>query len=250
MTSYGIDPGLSRLFPAKTSSKWAKSKGEIPTFPIGDALAGFESMIPGQSQVSGELFQSLLSGLQGQFPEEYFQTSIAGPMKKEFESYLAPAIREEFVGPGTYWGTGRTAAVGRGREELTASLAAKRAELAMTTKNQALQAALAYLGIPLMSVFQNPEYMPQAIQDAMNMGGGGSWKTSAGFKQAAGNEPQATAAPEWDPNSLVSKLAYWDYYNIPEEKRYLTIGEAIANMMRAGKVSSPILGGPTYQAGL
>ena len=124
------------------------------TWPIGDDLTAFESMIPGQSAVSGELFQSLLKGLQGQFPEEYFQQSIDGPMKEEFESYLAPSIREEFAGPGTYWGTGRTAAVGRGRNRLADAIAAKRSEMAMTTQNQALQAALAYLGTNLMATYQ------------------------------------------------------------------------------------------------
>ena len=156
MTSYGIDPKLQRLFPAKSKSTWGTSKPNsgISTFPIGDELTGFESMIPGQSQVSGQLFQNLLQGLQGKFPEEYFQSSIAGPMKQEFESYLGPAIKEEFAGPGTYWGTGRTAAMGRGRDTLASSIAAKRAELAMTTQNQVLQAALAYLGTNLLGAYQ------------------------------------------------------------------------------------------------
>jgi len=148
MTSYGIDPGLSRLFPSQTKKK------KQETWDIGNDLQGFESMIPGQSEVSGQLFQNLVSALKGQFPEDYFQKAIAGPMKQEFESYRAPAIREEFGGPGTYWGTGRTAAVGRGRDTLASSIAAKRAELAMTTQNQALQAALAYLGTNLLGAYQ------------------------------------------------------------------------------------------------
>lgn len=253
MTSYGIDPALSWINP---NPAWAKKKkaGGIETFPIGDELTGFESMIPGQAAVSGDLSTALVNALKGQFPEEYFSTAIAGPLRRAFETETRPAIAEEFVGPGTYWGTARAGEVVKGRTRMEEDITAKRAELAYQTQLQALQAALAYLGIPLMAAYQPYD----------EGGGAGTKKWATGwesgghapglasalvnFKQAAGNKPQATAAPEWDPNSLVSKLAYWDYYNIPEEKRYPTIGEAIARMMSAGVVEPPILGGPTYQA--
>jgi len=146
MPNYPIDPkGWSRL---------VKPKNKIGTFPIGDELTGFESMIPGQAAVSEELYNALLNALQGQFPEEYFSTAIAGPLRRTFEQETAPAIREEFVGPGTYWGTARATEVGRGRTRMEEDVSAKRATLAYQTQRQALEAALAYLGIPLMAAYQ------------------------------------------------------------------------------------------------
>ena len=152
MTSYGIDPALSKLFPSTV--KTPKPKGGIPTFLIGDELTGFESMIPGQSAVSGDLSSALVAALQGQFPEEYFSTAIAGPLRRRFEAERAPAIREEFVGPGTYWGTAKAGAVERGRGRMEEDITGARATLAYQTQQQALQAALAYLGIPLMAAYQ------------------------------------------------------------------------------------------------
>lgn len=153
VTSYGIDPALSRLFPSTVKSP-TKPRGGIPTFPIGDELTGFESMIPGQAAVSGDLSTALVNALQGQFPEEYFSTAIAGPLRRAFETETAPAIREEFVGPGTYWGTARAGEVIKGRTGMEEDITARRAELAYQTQQQSLQAALAYLGIPLMAAYQ------------------------------------------------------------------------------------------------
>ena len=146
MPNFPIDPkGWSQLV--------TKPKKQ-ETWPIGDSLAGFESMIPGQAAVSGDLTTALVNALKGQFPEEYFSTAIAGPLRRRFEAERAPAIREEFVGPGTYWGTARAGAVTRGRERVEEDITARRAELAYQTQRQALEAALAYLGIPLMAAYQ------------------------------------------------------------------------------------------------
>ena len=131
-----------------------KPKKNVGTFPIGSDLTGFESMIPGQSAVSGDLSTALVNALQGQFPEEYFSSSIAGPLRRTFEEETLPAIGEAFVGPGTYWGTARAGAQVKGRTRMEEDIAAKRTELAYQTQQQALQAALAYLGIPLMAAYQ------------------------------------------------------------------------------------------------
>lgn len=163
MTSYGMDPSLQRLFPAKSASKWVKPKDGIPTFPIGDELTGFETMIPGQSAVSDELYNALVNALQGEFPEEYFSTAIAGPLRRAFETETRPAIAEEFVGPGTYWGTARAGEVTKGRARMEEDITSRRAELAHQTQLQALQATLAYLGTPLMAAYQPYD------------GGGGPW---------------------------------------------------------------------------
>jgi len=252
MTSYGIDPALSKLFPGKK-----KKPTDISTFSIGDALTGFESMIPGQAAVSEDLSTALTRALQGQFPEEYFSTAIASPLRRAFEQETLPGIKEAFVGPGTYWGTARAGEEVKGRTRLEEDIAARRAELAYQTQLQALQAALAYLGIPLMAAYQpyeeggagggwsssmqkalaTPKPTKPTTQLVAGPGaaipGGPTYQASLGFKEGAGNTSQASAPPIWDPYSLVSKLAYWNYYNIPEEKRYPTIGEAIAKMLSA-----------------
>ena len=145
MAEYPIDPkGWSQLVKPKKQGTWA----------IGDDLTAFESMIPGQSAVSGDLSTALVNALKGQFPEEYFSTAVAGPLRRRFEAETAPAIREEFVGPGTYWGTARAGEVTRGRERMEEDITGRRAELAYQTQQQALEAALAYLGIPLMAAYQ------------------------------------------------------------------------------------------------
>ena len=257
MTSYGIDPALSRQFSGGAKKR---KPGDVSTFGIGDDLMGFESMIPGQAAVSGDLSTSLVNALQGQFPEEYFSTAIAGPLRRAFEQETLPGIKEAFVGPGTYWGTARAGEEVKGRTRMEEDISAKRAELAYQTQLQSLQAALAYLGIPLMAAYQPYEEgegklnlgatidWGSPLQNALKppkpttqlvagpgpaIPGGPTYQASLGFSQAAGNNTQTAAAPVWDPNSLVSKLAYWDYYNIPEEKRYPTIGEAIAKMLNA-----------------
>jgi len=131
-----------------------KPKKGVETFPIGDKLVGFPSMLPSQAAVSGDLSTALVNALKGQFPEEYFSTAISGPLRRRFEAERAPAIREEFAGPGTFWGTARGQAVERGRERTEEDIASARATLAYQTQQQALQAALAYLGIPLMAAYQ------------------------------------------------------------------------------------------------
>lgn len=138
---------------AALGTQFAGKKKTVPWSPA-PGIEAFESMIPGQAAVSGELYNALLNALQGQFPEEYFGTAVAGPLRRRFEAERAPAIREEFAGPGTFWGTARGTAVERGREHMEEDIAGARATLAYQTQRQALEAALAYLGIPLMAAYQ------------------------------------------------------------------------------------------------
>lgn len=128
----------------KKKTSWSPAAG----------ISAFESMIPGQAAVSGDLSTALVNALKGQFPEEYFSEAVSGPLRRRFEAERAPAIREEFAGPGTFWGTARGTAVERGREYMEQDVAGARATLAHQTQQQALQAALAYLGIPLMAAYQ------------------------------------------------------------------------------------------------
>ena len=150
-----------------------KSPGAVPTFPIGNELMGFESMIPGQAAVSGDLSTALVNALKGQFPEEYFSTAIAGPLRRRFEAERAPAIREEFAGPGTFWGTARGGAVERGRGRVEEDIAGARTTLAYQTQRQSLEAALAYLGIPLMAAYQ--PYDEEGVGAGTGAGGGAGY---------------------------------------------------------------------------
>lgn len=146
MAQYGtyIQDLHERLKAASSGGGWSPAPG----------ISAFESMIPGQTAVSGDLSTALINALKGQFPEEYFSEAVSGPLRRRFEAERAPAIREEFAGPGTYWGTARGTAVERGREHMEQDISGARATLAHQTQQQALQAALAYLGIPLMAAYQ------------------------------------------------------------------------------------------------
>ena len=142
-TSWGSSPAQA-----------AGKKGASGAWSPAPGLNAFESMIPGQSEVSGALYQAILSALQGQFPEEYFSQAIANPMRDAFNRESAPAIREEFAGPGTFWGTARGDKVTGERGRMEEGISAKRAGMAYQTQQQALAAALQYLGIPLMAAYQ------------------------------------------------------------------------------------------------
>lgn len=216
----------------------SKKKEKIETFPVGEELVGFESLTPSQlavnealatalqdltaapggpgfkptaaaafspytGPVGGALESALLTALAGKFPEAMFQESIAAPARREFEEVTAPKIREEFAGPGTYWGTARAGEVTSERGRMEERLGERRAGLAegalaralqatgpaLTAQqsaiqlafqdyirkypaaSEALQAALNYLGIPMLATYQ-PYEEPA--------GGGGIWGTRRG----------------------------------------------------------------------
>jgi hypothetical protein len=194
------------------------------TFPIGNELVGFPSMIPGQAGVNDALavaLQNLLSGktggsaggfkpsmagdfspyggavggalqsaliaaLSGEVPAEAFATGVADPARRGFREETAPAIREEFAGPGTFWGTARAdkvtgerermetglveqsarmveGALGRAIQAMSPALSAQMSRLQMAyneyirqnpAMSEALTAALNYLGTPLLATYQ------------------------------------------------------------------------------------------------
>jgi len=205
------------------SSSTVKKKNE--PYPIGDELVGFESLTSNQQvlsdamvkvlqgamssygqgggaggfkaeyaepfspyggQVGGALEQALLTALSGKVPTEAFQTGVANPTRRTFEQTTAPAIREEFAGPGTFWGTARANKVTGERANMETGLVEQSARMvegalqralqatpvalnaqqtAIQTAlqeyvrnnpgaSEALQAALQYLGIPMLATYQ------------------------------------------------------------------------------------------------
>ena len=199
-----------------------KKKEEQETWAIGEELAGFESLTPAQQGVSqsfidalqkalagiggtegfkaefaepfspyggavgGALKNALITALSGEVPTAAFETGVAAPTRRTFAEETAPAIREEFAGPGTYWGTARAGKVTGERERMETGLVEQRARMvegaltralqatgpALTAQqtsiqlsfqdyirknpaaSEALQAALAYLGIPMLATYQ------------------------------------------------------------------------------------------------
>lgn len=218
-----------------TSSKEKKKE----TFPIGEELVGFESLTPSQvalnesllvalqdiiatpggaegfkeeyaepfspygGAVGGALESALLAALSGKVPTKAFETGVAAPTRRTFEEETAPAIREEFGGPGTYWGTARAGEVTGRRERMETGLVEQRARMvegalqralqatgpALSAQqsainlafqdymrknpgmSEALQAALNYLGIPMLATYQPYE---------KTGGGGGTWGSRRG----------------------------------------------------------------------
>jgi len=221
MTSYGIDPGLQRLFasrfgggkgpvtmessldPSQTALAEQLSNMLAGVKPPQDFLSGLSAFIGGQSPFGGPGGNDILTAIQnamaGKINEEAFQASIAGPMREEWKTTGRPTVAEEFVGPGTYWGTARGAAVEKGRQAVEGDIAEERGRMAIDATQRALQAALGYGGLltqnvgnwiqayiaahptqadtiqailqylntPTQLAYQNPEYIPGAIKRAM-----------------------------------------------------------------------------------
>jgi len=145
-----------------------------------------EPFSPYTGKVGGALEGALLTALSGKVPTAAFETGVAGPARRAFEQKTAPAIREEFAGPGTFWGTARAGKVTGERGQMETGLVEQSARMvegalqralqatgpalnAQQTAIQmgfqdyirrnpgatdALQAALSYLGIPMLATYQ------------------------------------------------------------------------------------------------
>lgn len=126
--------------------------------------------------------------LKGEFPEDYFQKAVYAPTVTQFKQDVMPAIRESYVGTGAITGTEVGDRLAREAGRMEESLMGTRATLAQQAKERAfgasktyqeswqrqlgiayqnyvglhpdastiLQAALSYLNIPMMAVYQKP----------------------------------------------------------------------------------------------
>lgn len=104
-----------------------------------DRLAEYMSMrgMPGQYTSSLNALEMLLSGK----PTAGFSEYVEDPLRRGFESETLPGIREEYVGPGTYWGGERAGAVAKGYEGLEDTIGKLRYAAEESALSRALQAA-------------------------------------------------------------------------------------------------------------
>ena len=112
---------------------------------------------PHETPMGQNVGTALTSLLSGEFPEEYFKTSIEAPAQKRHEEVTLPGVREAFVGPGTFWGGERATAEAKAGTDLDATLAAIRGDLGYRARQQALQAlgpGMEYMGMPAEQLIQ------------------------------------------------------------------------------------------------
>lgn len=240
----------------------SKKKGQ-KTFPIGEELVGFETLTPSQiamsaklksliagaggpgfgggaaaaftpftGAVGGALESALMSALRGEVPTAAFEAGVARPARRTFEEETAPAIREEFAGPGTFWGTARAGEVTGRRERMETGIGEQRARMVegalqralqatgpalaaqqsaiqlafqdyvrkYPAASEALQAALSYLGIPMMAAYQPYEETGGAT--------GKTWGTSK-LAQTLGAAPKPVSRPRMALPTGVTPSSPW-----------------------------------------
>ena len=138
--------------------------------------------------LGGQAQSAYSEALSGVFPEDYYNKAIYAPMKTQFLEDIMPAIKESYVGTGAITGTEVGQRLGREAGRMEEGLMGTRATLAQQAKERSygaatkyveqyqnqlqvaydnyikmnpdtstvLQAALNYLNIPLMGVYQKP----------------------------------------------------------------------------------------------
>lgn len=181
-------------------------------------LANMTSFLKSAPTGLPESIKSALErSMTGKVSEEYWKNTVAAPAMKTFTEDIAPAIREEFVGPGTFWGGARAEGVAKGASNVADSLAAARGQMANEALNRGTTAALGYGGLltqnlgnwmtaftqanpsykdtidsiisylntPTQLAYQNPEYIPKAIKKGL----GSNWSSS--------KIPASTRFPKW-----------------------------------------------------
>ncbi len=99
--------------------------------------------------------------LSGEFPEEYWKSSIYNPMLKSFKEDIQPQIEEQYAGQ--WSGTPRADAVTKGYRDLMDTLTAKRAELGWQARNAVPEAvsAMGSMGTTGMALANIPREIKQ-----------------------------------------------------------------------------------------
>ena len=160
--------------------------GNQPTFDEWVNEGNVPNMFGGE--LGDEAQGAYAQALSGEFPSEYFQSSIYDPAMAQWQNDIMPTIKESYVGTGAITGTEVGDRLASEGQKLQANLNAVRGELgykAQQTATQAsqayqtawqnqlqiayqnyvgqnpteetvLQAALSYLNIPMMAAYQKP----------------------------------------------------------------------------------------------
>ena len=161
------------------SKPWnvGKKKTDIPGEDWQDIIGTMPSITGEQAGVSTPLSEYLsgifagepsegyesMQGIYSQALEDYYQEAIYKPAIQEFEEYTIPSVKEEYVATGAITGTEVADRIARETGKLQQSLLGTKAALAYQdymARNPdtatLLQAALSYLGIPMMAAYQKP----------------------------------------------------------------------------------------------
>lgn len=161
------------------SKPWniGKKKTEIPGDEWQDIIGTMPSITGEQAGVSTPLSDYLSSifsgqpsagyesmqGMYGQALEDYYQEAIYKPTMQEFTEEMIPQIKESYVATGAITGTEVGDKIAKQTAKVQQYLLGQKATLAYQdymARNPAtaelLQAALAYLNIPMMAAYQKP----------------------------------------------------------------------------------------------
>ncbi len=120
---------------------------QVPDMPTAQTFAEATkgmNLLEAEGPLDAEMIKALREAMSGRVSEEYFQKTIVDPATKAFREEIAPTLREEFVGPGTFWGGERAQAVEREGMKLADSIAAVRGTMAQSALDRQTTAALGY----------------------------------------------------------------------------------------------------------
>ena len=149
----------------------------------------------------GDLTSNLLGMTSGEISPDW-DTQVADYLRGRWQEESLPWLKEQYVGPGTYWGSERAEGVRRGERDLEGGIGALRAQEASDAKARALQA-----GGLLSSMGQyEAGYPMQLIQTAMGYGGLGRQIADQNFMLAM--QSYLSANPEIDMD-LMNTLLQW-----------------------------------------
>ena len=222
--------------PAGQSNDWQDIIGTMPSLtgsqetvssPMSEYISGILSGQPsaGQQAMQGNYADAL---------ENYYQDAIYKPAMTELQQDIIPAVKESYVATGAITGTEVADKIAKVTTQTQQNLAAQKATLAYQdylarnpSTSDILNAALAYLNIPMMAAYQKPtDQTGKPVS-----GGGGGWGASINFNGATGSKPQTPVANS-EPSIIGGGQDYW-------EGQHPTIGEVIASMgSYAGPTSS------------
>jgi len=169
-------------FADMTDNDWQDIIGTMPSItpeqggvstPLSEYLSGILSGKPSEGYTN-------MQGMYSQALEDYYQEAIYKPGLQEFQDYTIPSVKEEYVATGAITGTEVADRVARETNKFQQNMLGTKAALAYQdymARNpgtaELLQAALAYLNIPMMAAYQKPEGETKKNKWATGWEGGG-----------------------------------------------------------------------------